>query len=51
LYPFSQTAEDLYDEGKQLKDEKKSAAAIIKFEQALRIKPDYYEAVMKWAGV
>jgi len=41
---FSQTAEDLYDEGRQLKDEKKSAEAIKKFQAALDLKPGYTEA-------
>jgi tetratricopeptide (TPR) repeat protein len=41
---LAQTAEELFAEGKQLRTDKKSAEAIKKFQQAVNLKPDYYEA-------
>ena len=44
-YCIAQTAESYYNEGVKLKDEKKSAEAIKKFEQAISLKQDYYAAL------
>ena len=41
---FSQTAEEFYNEGKKLKDEKKSAEAIKKYQAALDLNPGYTDA-------
>jgi len=41
---FSQTPEELVAEGKKLKDDKKSAQAISKFQQAVNMQPNYTEA-------
>lgn len=41
---YSQDATTLYREGKKLKDEKKAAEAIPKFEQALSLDPNYTDA-------
>jgi len=43
-YSFAQTAEEFYNEGVKLKEEKKSAEAIKKFQSALDLKPNYYAA-------
>jgi tetratricopeptide (TPR) repeat protein len=43
-YSFGQTAEEFCAEGKKLKEEKKSAEAIKKFQQAINLKTNYYEA-------
>jgi tetratricopeptide (TPR) repeat protein len=41
----AQDATALYNEGVKLKGEKKSKEAIAKFEQAISLKPDYYDAI------
>jgi tetratricopeptide (TPR) repeat protein len=42
---FSQKAEDFYNEGVKLKDEKKSAQALEEFKKAIALKPDYTAAL------
>jgi tetratricopeptide (TPR) repeat protein len=51
LCAFSVTAQDaanFYNEGVELKNQKKPAEAIAKFEKALALKPDYTEARYEW---
>lgn len=46
-FSFSSTAQDataLYNQGVQLKDERRSKEAIEKFKEAIKLKPDYYAA-------
>ena len=46
---LAQTAEALYNEGLELKKNKKSAEAAEKFKKAVQLKPDYTEARYEWA--
>jgi tetratricopeptide (TPR) repeat protein len=48
-FASAQSASIYYKEGADLKDQKKSVEASVKFQKALELKPDYTEARYEWA--